>query len=146
MKLGSLQHVNIRCTPQDLPAIEKFYADVLGLKSGYRPAFAFGGAWLYNGDHPIVHVGARYAEGSLARDKHNGSIDHVAFNATGAAEFRARLVRLGIPFEEQNVPSAGYQIFLHDPVGTKLEFNFPYSEAPQSIAPGTMAPMQLTTH
>jgi catechol 2,3-dioxygenase-like lactoylglutathione lyase family enzyme len=144
MKLGSLQHVNIRCTPADLPAIEKFYGEVLGLKTGYRPEFATGGVWLYDGNHPVVHVSARFAEGSIAH-QHNGSVDHIAFNASGSAEFRKRVVRLGVEFEEQNVPNAGYQIFLHDPVGTKLEFNFSNKEAPQTIASGTMAPMQLTT-
>lgn len=144
MKLGSLQHVNIRCTLAGLPAIEKFYGEVLGLKTGYRPNFTNGGAWLYDGSHPVVHVSARFAEGSIAH-QHNGSVDHIAFNANGAVEFRERLVRLGIEFEEQNVPTAGYQIFLLDPVGTKLEFNFPNKEAPQTIAAGTMAPNRLTT-
>ena len=32
-------HLNIRCSQQDLPAIEKFYGDVLGLKKGARPDF-----------------------------------------------------------------------------------------------------------
>ena len=144
MKLKGILHVNIRCTPNDIPAIEKFYGEVLGMKTGYRPAFATGGIWLYHGDHPLVHVSARFPEGSIAR-KHNGSVDHIAFSATGSTEFRERLVRLGVEFEQQNVPNAGFQIFLHDPVGTKLEFNFPNSEAPQSVATGTMAPMQLAT-
>jgi catechol 2,3-dioxygenase-like lactoylglutathione lyase family enzyme len=145
MKIGGFQHMNIRCSPRDLPAIEKFYGEVLGLKRGYRPAFLFDGLWLYDGDNPIVHVGARFPEGSIVKDKHSGSIDHIAFKATGSAEFRARLVRLGVAFEEQNVPTAGYQVFLHDPVGTKLEFNFPISETPARLASGTIAPMQMTT-
>ena len=144
MKLNGILHVNIRCTPKDIPAIEKFYGEVLGMKSGARPNFATGGIWLYHGDLPIVHVSARFPEGSIAR-KHNGSVDHIAFSATGAAEFRERVERLGIEHEVQNVPNAGFQIFLHDPVGTKLEFNFPNSEAPKSVASGTIAPMQLAT-
>ena len=144
MKLTSFQHLNIRCSPGDLPAIEKFYGEVLGLKSGYRPAFPFNGAWLYDGADPVVHVGARFPEGSIGKDKHNGSIDHVAFRATDAAAFRARLVELGVAFEEQNVANAGYQIFLRDPVGTKLEFNFSNREAPSTLAAGTIAPMQMT--
>ena len=139
MKLGGLQHVNIRCTPAGLPAIEKFYGEVLGLKAGYRPNFSGAGAWLYDGSHPVVHVSARFAEGSIAQN-HNGSVDHIAFNASGAAELRERLLRLGIAFEEQNVPNAGYQVFLLDPVGTKLELNFSSTEAPQTVA---SAPMRL---
>ncbi len=145
MAISGFQHVNIRCAPRDLPAIEKFYGDVLGLKVGPRPAFKFAGLWLYDGKDPIVHVGARFPEGSIVKEKHGGSVDHIAFRATGAAEFRARLVRLGVYFEEQNIRDAGYQVFLHDPVGTKLEFNFPVTETREGLPSGTVAPMQMTT-
>ena len=89
-------------------------------------------------DHAL-HVGARAPEGFLS-DKHNASFDHMAFRMSGAAEFRDHVRKLGLTFEEQNVPEAGYQIFLKDPVGTVLEFNFPNAEAPKDIAKGTMAP------
>jgi catechol 2,3-dioxygenase-like lactoylglutathione lyase family enzyme len=139
MKLGGLHHLNVRCAKSDLPAIEKFYTEVLGLKKGYRPDFNNEGIWLYDGDHAIVHVSARCPEGFL-RDTHTGSIDHIAFRATGAGTFRERVRGLGVAFEEQNVPNAGYQIFLRDPVGSVLEFNFPNEEAPGDITSGTMAP------
>ena len=139
MTFEGLLHLNIRCTKSDLPKIEKFYAEVAGLKAGYRPDFKNEGLWLYHGDEPIIHVGARVPEGFLA-EKHNGSVDHMAFRMKGASEFRDHVRKLGIKFEEQNVPEAGYQIFLRDPVGTVLEFNFPNSEAPQDIASGTFAP------
>ena len=64
----------------------------------------------------------------------------MAFRMNGASEFRDHVRKLGLTFEEQNVPEAGYQIFLKDPVGTVLEFNFPNAEAPKDIAKGTMAP------
>ena len=134
-----LLHLNIRCTKADLPKIEKFYSEVMGLTKGYRPDFKNEGLWLYAGDEPIIHVGARVAEGFLS-DKHNGSVDHFAFRMKGATEFREHLRGLGIAFEQQNVPEAGFQIFLKDPVGTVLEFNFPNSEAPADIASGTFAP------
>lgn len=144
MKFGGFLHFNIRCSKSDLPAIEKFYAEVMGLKKGYRPDFRFDGVWLYDGDDPIVHVSARFPEGSIAKhDKHNGSIDHIAFRASGAAEFRNRLKQLGIAFEEQNIENAGYQVFLHDPVGTKLEFNFLDEQVPEAVPLGTMAATNL---
>lgn len=146
MKFGGFLHLNIRCSTRDLPAIEKFYGDVLGLKKGFRPAFKFDGIWLYDGKDPIVHVSARFPEHSIARnEKHSGSVDHVAFKASGAADFRKRLKHLGIAFEEQNIPDAGYQVFLHDPVGTKLEFNFLNEIVPDAVPSGTTAPMQMTT-
>jgi len=132
-------HFNIRCTEADLPKIEKFYGEVMGLKKGYRPDFGAPGLWLYADDEPILHVGGRAPEGFLS-EKHNASFDHMAFRMTGAAEFRDHVRKLGIPFEQQNVPEAGFQIFLKDPVGTVLEFNFPNTEAPGDIERGTMAP------
>jgi extradiol dioxygenase family protein len=132
-------HLNIRCSEADLPAIEKFYGDVLSLKKGYRPDFMGKGIWLYDGDNPIIHVGARFEPGSLVKDKHNGSIDHIAWKATGAVEFRKRLKQLNIEFEEQNIKNAGYQVFLYDPVGTKLEFNFLNEHVPDAVPLGTTA-------
>ena len=139
MKLEGLLHLNIRCTKADLPKIEKFYSEVAGFRTGYRPDFKNEGLWLYMGDEPLIHVGARVKEGFLS-EHHNGSVDHIAFRMKGATEFREHVRKLGVTFEEQNVPEAGYQIFLRDPIGTVLEFNFPNEEAPADIAKGTMAP------
>jgi len=139
MKFEGFLHLNIRCSKDDLPAIEKFYGDVLGLKTGYRPNFTFGGVWLYDGDDPIVHVSARFPRGSFVRDKHSGSVDHIAWKASGAVDFRKRLKRLGIEFEEQNIENAGYQVFLYDPVGTKLEFNFLNEHVQDAVPLGTTA-------
>ena len=44
-----------------------------------------------------------------------------------------KLVKLGVEFDEQNVATAGYQIFIRDPIGTKLEFNFPNQQAPAGV-------------
>ena len=35
------------------------------------------------------------------------------------------------------------QMFVRDPVGNKIELNFPNSEAPQRVAPGTLSGMQF---
>ena len=139
MKLEGLLHYNIRCTRADLPKIEKFYDEVAGMKKGYRPDFKNEGIWLYANGEPLIHVGARVSEGFLS-DDHRGSVDHLAFRMKGASEFRNHVRKLGVKFEEQNVPEAGYQIFMKDPIGTVLEFNFPNEEAPEDIARGTMAP------
>jgi extradiol dioxygenase family protein len=144
MKFGGFLHLNIRCSQSDLGAIEKFYGEVLGLKKGYRPSFTFDGLWLYDGEDPIIHVSARFPENSIVKsDKHSGSVDHIAFKASGAAEFRKRLRALGIAFQEQNIENAGYQVFLHDPVGTKLEFNFLQEVVSDAVPLGTTAPSQV---
>ena len=141
MKLNGVHHINIRCAVSDLPAIEKFYGDLMGLKNGARPNFPNAGIWLWHDNHPLIHVSARCPEGFL-QEKHHGSVDHVAFGMTGAREFREHVKKLGIPYEAQNVADAGFQIFLKDPIGTLLEFNFPNEEAPQDIASGMLAERQ----
>jgi catechol 2,3-dioxygenase-like lactoylglutathione lyase family enzyme len=143
MKFEGFLHLNIRCAPEDIPTIEKFYGDVLGLKTGYRPNFKFDGIWLYDGDDPIVHVSARFAPGSIVKDQHSGSVDHVAFKASGAVEFRKRLKKLAIDFEEQNIENAGYQVFVYDPVGTKIEFNFLNEHVADAVPVGTTAEANL---
>ena len=70
MKFEGFLHLNIRCSMSDLPAIEKFYGDVLGLKTGYRPNFTFGGIWLYDGNDPIIHVGARDRKSTRLNSSH----------------------------------------------------------------------------
>jgi catechol 2,3-dioxygenase-like lactoylglutathione lyase family enzyme len=131
MNIEGLLHVNLRCCAGDLAGLEKFYEQALGMKSGERPNFGRPGAWLYFDGSPLIHINAHFPEGSISKNRnHSGSVDHIAFKCRGAAEMKERLLRNGIPFQEQNVPNAGYQIFIIDPVGTRLEFNFPNSEAP----------------
>jgi len=139
MKFQGFLHLNVRCSEDQVPVIEKFYGDVLGLKKGYRPNFKFGGIWLYDGDDPVIHVSAHFPRGSIVKDKHSGSVDHIAFKASGAVEFRNPLKELDIGFEEQNIENAGYQVFLYDPVGTKIEFNFLDEQVADAVPPGTTA-------
>ena len=144
MKVKGIHHLNIRCAVSDLPAIEKFYGDVMGLRKGDRPNFPNPGIWLWLDNHPLVHVSARCPDG-FVQEKHQGSFDHIAFDMTGAAEFRARVEKLGLKIEAQNVAGAGFQIFLKDPIGTTLEFNFPNEEAPKDIGSGTLAARQTAS-
>jgi catechol 2,3-dioxygenase-like lactoylglutathione lyase family enzyme len=143
MKYEGFLHFNIRCSEADLPGIEKFYGDVMGLKKGYRPDFMFNGIWLYAGDEPILHVGARFPKGSFVKDTHNGTMDHIAFKASGAVDFRKRLKKLGYEFEEQNIENAGYQVFMYDPVGTKLEVNCVNEHVEDAVPLGTTAEANL---
>ena len=136
-------HFNIRCSEEDLPLIEKFYGDVLDLRIGPRPDFAVPGIWLYCEDDPILHVVARFKKGAQVKDYHNSSIDHIAWKASGAVEFRNRLQLLDVEFEEQNIKDAGYQVFLYDPVGTKLEFNFANEHVPDAVPLGITAQTNL---
>ena len=58
-----------------------------------------------------------------------GTVDHMAFVATGLADMRARLQNHGIAFRERTVPSLGiHQVFFEDPSGVTLELNYPAAE------------------
>lgn len=145
MAIKGLHHINIGCRARDLPAIEKFYGEALGLKRGPRPDFPNDGLWLYSGDHPLVHVVVRFPDDWSGIDAKHSSYDHAAYDVAGIEAFRERLTRLGIEFDEQNVPNAGFQMFMRDPVGNKVELNFPNEEA-LDVARGTLAAMQFPDH
>ena len=146
MQIKGIHHINIGCRGSDLPAIEKFYCDGLGLKVGPRPDFPNDGLWLYCGNHPLVHVVSRFKPDWPGIDEKRSGYDHTAYDVKGAPDFRVRLQKLGIKFDEQNVPNAGFQMFLRDPVGNKVELNFPNEEAPAEIVSGTLAAMQFPDH
>jgi extradiol dioxygenase family protein len=129
MIVSGLQHLNLRCARSDLPRLEEFYREVVGLSRGVRPALRSEGIWMYLGTQPIVHISARCEENFIKAD-HCGSIDHIAFAASGAATLIDRLTALGIAHDTQQVPGAGFQVFITDPLGTTLEFNFPDAEGP----------------
>jgi len=59
-----------------------------------------------------------------------GTVDHMAFAATGLADMRARLARHGVAYRERTVPSLGlHQVFLEDPSSVTIELNYPAAEA-----------------
>lgn len=121
MQLHNLDHMTIRCRPQDMPAMQAFYGGVLGLREGPRPGFDFPDIWFYLGDAAVVHVAARLEH--LPESK--GAYDHVSFKASGITETRARLDAMGVPHGEAPVPGFPlHQIFLTDPSGAKVELTF----------------------
>ena len=117
--IGGLDHINIETT--DLEESVRFYEDVFGLKSGWRPGFDVPGAWLYVDEQPVVHL--------VVRDTVNagptGAIHHVALEAAGLEAMTERLSRHGIEFTKTVVPDLGVtQLFVVDPNGVRLELNF----------------------
>ena len=148
----SLNHFTIRTT--DLEATRRFYADVLGLTVGPRPAFPFPGLWMYRGDHAdvanaVVHVihldGSDESElmGYLGGDDKDrklavngtGVVDHIAFFADGLKAMLAHFAKHQVQFDERTVPAIGlHQLFLHDPSGVKIELNYPAAEQAARLA------------
>jgi catechol 2,3-dioxygenase-like lactoylglutathione lyase family enzyme len=120
--LRSFSHVTVRSS--DLARTEHFYASVLGLRAGDRPAFAQPGLWLYMDDEAVVHVVAGHGEAAAGR------IDHFAFNAHGLTAFAERLRRTAQAFQVKRLPgNADWQLFTHDPDGTLIEIVFPAQES-----------------
>jgi catechol 2,3-dioxygenase-like lactoylglutathione lyase family enzyme len=143
MPIEKLAHYSIRTT--DLEASRVFYTEVLGFRVGYRPPFDFPGIWLYLGDDEreygtvhIIGIDPNDPEGLIAYlgDKSldsltgTGSVDHIAFNATGLAGMRKTVAAKKLECRERTVPSLGlHQVFLTDPSGVTIELNYPAAEA-----------------
>ena len=117
-----LNHVNI--VTDKVEETRAFFERVLGLTAGYRPDFDFGGAWLYAGDKPVIHLqelesskNAKPAERASA-----GPLDHASFEVADIAVARARLTANEIRFREVRSPDGrNDQIFFRDPNGVVIE-------------------------
>lgn len=124
MAIVGMNHFTVLAS--DLDATLRFYCDLLGLRSGARPAFDFPGAWLYRGDTAVLHVVA----GRPLPQPPAGVIDHMAFSAEGLAGTVDKLREHHIPFDLRRLPGDGaWQLFLHDPDGARVELDFPAGEA-----------------
>lgn len=144
MPVGKLDHYSIRTL--DIEASRRFYTEVMGFEAGFRPPFNFPGLWLYNGaPYPestgvvhIIGIDPRDPQGlkdylgdrDAASLQGTGTVDHMAFTATGLAEMRSRLQRQDVAYRERSVPSLKlHQVFFEDPSGVTIELNYPAAEA-----------------
>jgi glyoxylase I family protein len=125
MPATALNHFNLRAPQPLLRRLRDFYVGVVGLREGWRPPFDFAGHWLYLGDQAVLHLvedppGARGAVPGASP-----TFDHVAFTCSGLAEMEARLQRLGVVYRRADVPGTTQcQLFVQDPAGNGVEFNF----------------------
>ena len=104
-----------------------FYA-MLGLTMGPRPDFGVGGAWLYVGDHPLLHI----VETTRMPEPRRGALDHMAFFAQGFQAAAARITAAGLTYRVIRTPRpfSFWQLFLLDPNGVEVELDFAADEAP----------------
>jgi catechol 2,3-dioxygenase-like lactoylglutathione lyase family enzyme len=120
MGLRHLDHVNVRTSR--LAEMTAFYRDVLGMSVGPRPAFPFGGAWLYCGERPVVHlveVASQPEPGAQLR------LEHFAFAADDFDEVVGRLSRAGVKHDVSTVADFGLrQVHVHDPDGNHIHIDF----------------------
>ncbi len=119
--LKRLDHVNLRTGQLDV--MTAFYEHILGMKPGPRPAFSFSGAWLYIGEHPVVHlVGQDATPGAHGHDLR---IEHFALSARGLDAFMERLRDEGATFRMARVPGFGIvQVNIEDPDGNHIHIDF----------------------
>ena len=147
MPIGKLDHFSIRTL--DVEASRRFYTEVMGFTVGFRPPFNFPGLWMYNGpQYPettgVVHIigidlndpqGLKEYLGDRDLDtlSGTGTVDHLAFAATGLSGMCERLKKHHIAFRERTVPSLNlHQVFFEDPSGVTIELNYPATEVQQA--------------
>lgn len=116
-----LDHVNIRTSRLD--EMICWYVDVMGLTEGWRPPFAFPGAWLYAGDDAIVHLIGVDAEPGA--DPADLKLEHFALRGDDLAATRARCKAAGVRVDERAVPGTTLlQLNVSDPDGTHIHIDF----------------------
>jgi catechol-2,3-dioxygenase len=125
MGLQRLDHINVNTS--QLETLKTFYSEVLGMTPGPRPNFSFGGAWMYCGGRPFVHLVERARLEPMSGDLR---LQHFAFAADDLAGFLARLRELGVPYRVGIVDDFEIcQINVTDPDGNHLHIDFPLAEA-----------------
>ncbi len=120
MGIRGLDHINIGTTR--LADTVAFFRDILGLEVGWRPGFAFPGAWLYAGETAVVHL----VELSDARaPSSSAALDHFAFRIDDFEETRRRLDGAGVQYRSLEVPGTPIrQLFVRDLNGVNIELNY----------------------
>ena len=123
MALIDLDHVNIRTAR--LAEMVQFYGEVLDLRSGPRPGFAMGGAWLYCGERAVVHL----VEVAVGPGEQSPRIEHFALRAKNLKGFLAKLRKMRVPYRIAIVPDLELrQVFMSDPDGNHIEISFQADE------------------
>lgn len=129
MSVVAFNHFNIRAPRELLEAVRSFYADVIGLREGFRPDFDVPGYWLYLGDLPVLHLmewsDEKYGQPPPVTQ---GYIDHVAFSCEDLDGFINKLESHPVEFKRRDfsLPQGGgfTQLFTRDPAGNGVELNF----------------------
>jgi catechol 2,3-dioxygenase-like lactoylglutathione lyase family enzyme len=124
--LKRLDHVNVRTA--DLEGMIAWYAEMLGMRSGPRPDFPFPGAWLYIGDHPVVHLVGQSARPDA--EEADLRLEHFALSATGLTRLIERAKAASERCEVRRVPGFPIvQVNLWDPDGNHIHIDFDAAEA-----------------
>ena len=132
MQIKDILHIAIRT--MDLPATEKFYGEVLGLKvDPKRPASVPApGVWYDFRDTQIHVIAGPKAYGDADQNTFGGgNIDHFAVRAVDYDGWRAHLEKHGCDYRQNTVASLGqWQLFTRDPNGIVIELQFIIADEP----------------
>ncbi|MDO6462110.1 VOC family protein [Granulosicoccaceae sp. 1_MG-2023] len=121
MSILGIDHINIKAPAELLDEARDFYARVLDLQAGERPAMNDHGYWLYAGKQALIHLNAREFQ------SHGASYyNHVAFRCRDPQAYIARLEREGVSADIRSDGNGRVrQIFFYDPFDLRVELNFP---------------------
>ena len=123
MFVQRLDHYNIKASAAVLENVKQFYINLLDLKEGFRPSFLGKGAWLYNGDHAIIHLSL--VDSVKLETGAEPSLDHVAFRCTDYAACIEKLTEMKVAYQEFIIKELNLiQLFFRDPAGIRVELNF----------------------
>jgi catechol-2,3-dioxygenase len=123
MSVLDIDHYNLRVPKENIDALCSFYTSVIGLTVGHRPLKSFG-YWLYAGKKSLLHLSLVSVDEQREYDKQN-AFDHIAFSCSDLTEFEARLTKSEVSYKRNVITETGQiQLFLHDPLGNKIELNF----------------------
>jgi len=123
MAIVGMNHFTI--LTDNMEATRDFYCKLLDLEVGKRPNFSFPGWWLYKDGVAILHV----VGGRDRRDLRAGTLDHMAFTATGLMPTLKVLEEHDIEYDLRRLdaPEGGvdlWQLFFMDPNNAKVELDF----------------------
>lgn len=126
-----LDHVHSYVVAKDIPAIQAWYAKLLGGEAGLRVRVARPG-WIDAVHLPGMNWSFSATEMPPAPTK-GRSLDHVGIDVASLDAFAARLASLGLAFDAppRTIPNTKTRVaFLSDPWGT-------YIEVTEHLAPDT---------
>lgn len=123
MAVLDINHYNLRVPKENMDELLSFYTFVIGLTVGHRPLKSFG-YWLYAGEKSLLHLSLALEEEKREYEKQN-AFDHIAFSCIQLKDFENKLTKAGVLFSRKEISETGQvQLFLHDPMGNKIELNF----------------------
>lgn len=129
MPILAFNHFNLRANKELTAKLLDFYMGIVGLRDGWRPLFEFPGYWLYLGDSPILHL---VVDETIHNDAGTGNriFDHIAFSCSDLPALEKLLHERGIVPRRAEIPGTSQvQLFVSDPAGNGVEFNFASSQA-----------------